>query len=68
MIRKIKRHIRGTITGIRWQLSTCIVPNFPSQHLRNWGMRKLGMMGGGISSSILVLLFVVPKILLLKTA
>ena len=42
----IKKHIRGIIYGIKWQLSTNIVPNLPSQHLRNWGMRKLGMGGG----------------------
>ena len=34
------------INGIKWQLSTSLVPNLPSQHLRNWGMRKLGMGGG----------------------
>ena len=45
MVRSIKRHIRGILNGIKWQLSTSIVPNFPSQHLRNWGMRKLGMGG-----------------------
>lgn len=42
----IKRHIKGLIRGIKWQLSTCIVPNLPSSHLRNWGMRFLGMKGG----------------------
>jgi len=44
----IKRHIRGLIAGIKWQFSTSIVPNLPSQHLRNWGMRKLGVVGGGV--------------------
>lgn len=31
------------ITGLKWQLSTCLIPNLPSQTLRNWGMRKLGV-------------------------
>lgn len=48
MVRSIKRHIRGILNGIKWQLSTSIVPNFPSQHLRNWGIRKLGMGGKNI--------------------
>ena len=45
-MKKLKRHIHGLIAGIKWQLSTSIVPNLPSQHLRNWGMRKLGVGGG----------------------
>lgn len=43
---KIKKHINGFLSGIRWQLSTSIIPNLPSQHLRNWGVRRLGMAGG----------------------
>lgn len=40
---KLKKHIRGIINGLKWQLSTAIIPSIPSQHIRNWGMRKLGV-------------------------
>ncbi len=39
----IKRHIRGLIYGIKWYLSTSIIPQIPSQTLRNWGLRKMGV-------------------------
>jgi len=39
----VKQHIRGLLYGIKWNLSTSIIPNIPSQTLRNWGMRKLGV-------------------------
>lgn len=45
-MKKLKGHIRGVIAGIKWQLSTSIIPNLPSRHLRNWGMRILGVTGG----------------------
>ena len=58
---KLKRHIRGAINGIKWQLSTCIIPNLPSQHLRNWGMRRLGMGGVKTSNFFRASLCAVPK-------
>lgn len=39
----IKKHIRGFRNGFRWYLSTKFIPSLPSQHLRNWGMRKMGI-------------------------
>lgn len=38
----LKKHIRGLIIGFKWNLSTSIIPNIPSQTIRNWGLRKLG--------------------------
>lgn len=38
----IKTHIRGFISGLKWCLSTSIIPNFPSQTIRNWALRKMG--------------------------
>lgn len=40
---KIKRHIRGILNGIKWNLSTNIIPAIPSQTVRNWGLRKIGV-------------------------
>ena len=31
------------INGIKWNLSTSIIPNVPSQTIKNWGLRKLGV-------------------------
>lgn len=42
-MKRIKKHIRGMIAGIRWLLSTSLVPSIPSQHIRNWGLRQLGV-------------------------
>ena len=39
----IKKHIYGLIGGFRWYLSTSFIPSFPSQRVRNWGMRKMGV-------------------------
>ena len=39
----LKKHIRGLIIGLKWNLSTSIIPNIPSQTIRNWGLRKLGV-------------------------
>lgn len=38
----IKRHIKGLLYGLKWNLSTSIIPQIPSQTLRNWGLRKMG--------------------------
>lgn len=38
----LKRHIKGAVHGIKWNLSTAIIPKIASQTLRNWGLRKLG--------------------------
>lgn len=65
MLQGIKRHINGMRSGIRWMLSDSIIPNLPSRHLRNWGMRKLGM-GGEILNSSRDFQCVVHKNLLLK--
>lgn len=40
---KIRKHISGFKNGLKWYLSTQLIPSLPSQHLRNWGMRKLGI-------------------------
>ena len=40
---RIKKHISGLRNGVRWYLSTKLIPSLPSQHLRNWGMRKMGI-------------------------
>lgn len=40
---KIKNHIRGILYGIKWNLSTSIIPSIPSQTIRNWGLRKMGV-------------------------
>lgn len=37
------KHINGIKEGVKWFLSTSFVPNLPSQTLRNWGFRKLGV-------------------------
>ena len=39
----IKKHIWGFKEGIKWNLSTSIIPSIPSQTLRNWGLRKMGV-------------------------
>ena len=39
----IRKVINGIIGGIKWNLTTRIIPNFFSQNLRNWGMRLLGV-------------------------
>lgn len=39
----LKKHIRGIIDGIKWNLSTSIIPSIPSQTIRNWGLRKMGV-------------------------
>ena len=31
------------IYGIKWLMSTSIIPKLPSQTLRNWGLRKMGV-------------------------
>lgn len=38
----LKKHIKGFFSGLKWRLSTCIIPNFPSQTIRNWALRKMG--------------------------
>lgn len=37
------KHFRGFVYGIKWNLSTLVIPNIPSQTLRNWGLRKMGV-------------------------
>lgn len=37
------KHIHGLIYGIKWNLSTSIIPSIPSQTIRNWGLRKMGV-------------------------
>lgn len=39
----IKKNIIGYIEGIKWRLSTKTIPSFPSQKIRNWGVRMLGV-------------------------
>lgn len=43
MNRNIKKHFLGGISGLKWLLSTKILPLLPSQTLRNWGLRKIGV-------------------------
>lgn len=43
MMTNIKKYIRGCVNDIKWQLSTSVIPNLPSNTLRNWGMRKMGV-------------------------
>lgn len=40
---KIKKHFRGFINGFKWWLSVIFIPSLPSQTLRNWGMREMGV-------------------------
>ena len=40
---RIKKHTKGLIEGLKWRLSTTIIPSLPSQSLKNWGMRKMGV-------------------------
>jgi acetyltransferase-like isoleucine patch superfamily enzyme len=42
IVRYIINHIRGGVSGIKWCLSTSFFPCFPSQTIRNWGMRRMG--------------------------
>lgn len=39
---KLKKHIKGIVIGLQWQLATSIIPNVPSHTIRNWGLRMLG--------------------------
>lgn len=39
----IKRHIKGLLYGLKWNLTNSIIPNIPSQTFRNWGLRKMGV-------------------------
>ena len=39
----IKPHIKGLLYGLKWYLTTSIIPNIPSQTFRNWGLRKIGV-------------------------
>ena len=39
----IRKHFWGIVYGIKWILSISIIPNIPSQTIRNWGLRKLGV-------------------------
>ena len=38
----LKKHIKGFVAGLKWRLSTCVIPNLPSQTIRNWALRKMG--------------------------
>lgn len=40
---RLKKHIYGMIAGIRWLLSTRLIPSIPSQHIRNWSLQKMGV-------------------------
>lgn len=42
---RLQKHHNGILYGLRWQLAERFIPNLPSQTLRNWGMRRLGMKG-----------------------
>lgn len=39
----VKKHIRGFIYGLKWNLSTILIPSIPSQSLRNFFLRLLGV-------------------------
>lgn len=39
---RVKKHIIGFVFGLKWRLSTCVIPNLPSQSIRNWALRKMG--------------------------
>lgn len=40
---KLKRHIRGFMSGFRWLMTNSILPHFPSQTIRNRGLRMMGV-------------------------
>lgn len=42
ILRKIKQHVHGCKNGLIWWISNSFLPYLPSQHLKNWGLRKLG--------------------------
>ena len=39
----MKKHIKGFLSGLKWRLSNVVIPNFPSQRIRNWALRKMGV-------------------------
>ena len=39
----IRKHFSGLKNGFKWCLSTRFIPSLPSQRMRNWGMRKMGV-------------------------
>ena len=43
LISKVKRHIRGLMSGFRCLITNSILPHFPSQTIRNWGLRLMGV-------------------------
>lgn len=40
---KLRNHIYGCRNGFRWWLTTSLIPNVPSQHFKNWCLRRLGV-------------------------
>lgn len=43
MFKFIKSHIFGLYSGFIWLMTTSILPNIPSQTIRNYGLRLLGV-------------------------
>ncbi len=39
----IKKFIKKCRSDLKWSLSTSLIPSLPSQRLRNWGMRMMGV-------------------------
>ncbi len=45
----IHKHLRGYLSGLRWWMTTSVIPSLPSRHLRNYGVR---LMGGRVSKNV----------------
>lgn len=43
LIKLIKRHIHGFKGGLGWLMTNSILPHIPSQTIRNWGLRMMGV-------------------------
>lgn len=43
IIKSLKSHIHGFIGGFRWFMTNSFLPHFPSQTVRNWGLRMMGV-------------------------
>lgn len=43
LITSLKSHIHGIIGGYKWLMTNNILPHIPSQTIRNWGLRMMGV-------------------------
>lgn len=40
---QLKNNIKGILNEFRWLILNMIIPYFPSQSIRNWALRKMGV-------------------------